>query len=54
MSILFYRLKEGGENMLKSILKRFHHRKTNLIKLENKAGKKVAYQLGGNYCSDLC
>ena len=40
--------------MIKLILKKLKNKRSNLIKLETSAGKKEIYQLGGNYCNDMC
>jgi len=40
--------------MIKLFLKAILPKSTKLLKLEKKSNKKAAYQLGGNYCSDVC
>lgn len=46
--------KKEVKKMFNLIAKLLLSKSTKLLKLDRKSNRKVAYQLGGNYCSDVC
>lgn len=62
--VLLFVLEEGHKKLLnrrKEVKEMFNlisklllPKSTKLLKLDRKSNRKAAYQLGGNYCSDMC